>query len=138
MDEQRSPRTPEAELGKIEVLVSHLLRAGVALSFVLIVCGTIVSFVRHPDYLHSREALQHLTAPGHGIPRDLGEILSGILELRGRAIVMAGLLVLVATPIARVAAMVVAFYYQGDRLFALISATVLCLLLLSFALGKVE
>ena len=53
----------------------------------------------------------------------------------GQAIVAAGLLALVATPILRVAVLIVAFLYQGDRLFALLGTIVLCLLLLSFALG---
>ena len=75
--------------------------------------------------------------PGHALPHTWHEVASGIREFRGEPIVVAGLLVLIATPIMRVAVLVVAFYYQGDFLFALIGATVLCLLLLSFVLGKV-
>ena len=58
--------------------------------------------------------------------------------MRGEAIVTLGLLVLIATPVARVAVSVVAFIHHRDRTYALITAAVLCLLLLSLVLGRVE
>jgi len=63
---------------------------------------------------------------------------AGVRALRGRAIVILGLLLLIATPVVRVAVSIFAFIYQGDRIFTLITAVVLCLLLLSFVLGKAE
>jgi len=54
------------------------------------------------------------------------------------ALVTVGLLLLIATPVARVAVSVLAFIYQKDRVYTLITLAVLCLLLLSFVLGKVE
>jgi uncharacterized membrane protein len=138
MGNEEGAALTEDKMFRPEALISYLLRGGVAISFVLIVLGTTISFIRHPDYLRSHEALQRLTIPGHALPHTWSEIASGILQFRGELIVVAGLLVLIATPILRVAVMVAAFYYQGDRLFALIAATVLCLLLLSFVLGKVE
>ena len=47
-------------------------------------------------------------------------------------------LLLIATPVVRVGVSIFAFIYQGDRLYTLITATVFCLLLMSFVLGKVE
>ena len=44
---------PEDKSLRPEALISHLLRGGVAVSFVLIVLGTTISFIRHPDYLRS-------------------------------------------------------------------------------------
>ena len=58
--------------------------------------------------------------------------------MRGEAIVTLGLLVLIATPVMRVAVSVVAFIQHRDRTYALITAAVLCLLLLSLVLGRVE
>ena len=49
-----------------------------------------------------------------------------------------GLLVLMATPVMRVAVSVLAFIHHRDRTYALITAAVLCLLLLSLVLGRVE
>ena len=48
-----------------------------------------------------------------------------------------GLLVLIATPVLRVAVSILAFWQEGDRKFVLITSVVLALLLASFLLGKV-
>ena len=50
---------------------------------------------------------------------------------------MAGLLVLIATPVARVVLSVVIFIKVRDRLYAAITSAVLMILLFSFAVGLV-
>lgn len=49
---------------------------------------------------------------------------------------MAGLLVLIATPILRVAVSIVAFLQMRDRVFAGITTVVLLLLVTSLSLGR--
>lgn len=126
----------KARVRKTELLISALLRVGVLASLTVIVAGTVVSFVRHPDYVSSPAELQRLTAPGAAFPRTVGEVVDGLAQFRGRAIVVAGLLLLIATPVARVGVSTLAFLYQGDRAFVLITAVVFALLLLSFFLGR--
>lgn len=58
-------------------------------------------------------------------------------ELRGPAIVVLGLLILMATPVARVAVSIVLFLEERDETYAAITAIVLRLLILSFVLGTV-
>ncbi|WP_437916638.1 DUF1634 domain-containing protein [Sorangium sp. So ce302] len=123
---------------EVELLISNLLRIGVATSLVVVVLGTVLSFVHHPDYLTSPEELERLTRPGAAFPRTLGEVIAGLSGLQGRAVTVVGLLMLVATPVLRVAVSILAFIHQRDRTFVLITTTVLVLLLLAFALGKVE
>jgi uncharacterized membrane protein len=122
----------------IELLISNLLRFSVIASFLLIVGGTLLSFLHHPMYLTSFDALQHLTQPGAAFPHTLQEVLNGLKLWHGQAIVTLGLLLLIATPVMRVAISVFAFIYQKDRLFTFITLAVFSLLLLSFVLGKVE
>ena len=55
---------------------------------------------------------------------------------RAAAVIVAGLVLLIATPVIRVAVSLVAFTRERDRTFVAITATVLFLLLLSFLLGK--
>jgi uncharacterized membrane protein len=119
----------------LELLISALLRAGIAISLTLIVAGTVVSFIHHPDYTRSAEALSRLTRPGMA-PRDLRDVAAGLAALRGQALVMLGLLVLMATPVLRVAVSLVSFLRSHDRAFALLTSAVLLLLLLSLLLGK--
>jgi uncharacterized membrane protein len=119
-------------------MISNLLRVGVTTSLVLIVIGTLVSFVRHPADLNSPDELASLVRPGAALPHSLSDVMMGLRELRGQAVVSLGLLVLIATPMMRVAVSILAFLREGDRLYTLITLAVLCLLLLSLALGAVE
>ncbi len=48
---------------------------------------------------------------------------------------MAGLLLLVATPVARVALSIVIFIIERDRLYVLITAAVLLILVVAFVTG---
>jgi uncharacterized membrane protein len=120
---------------RMEALIGWVLRVGVLCSVALVVLGTVVSFVHHPDYLSSPASLGPLTQPGSA-PRTLAEIASGLGRHRGQAVVSVGLLVLLATPITRVALSLFLFARERDRRFTLLTAGVLGLLLLSFLLGK--
>jgi uncharacterized membrane protein len=122
----------------VELVISNLLRIGVITSLLVVCFGTIVSFVHHPEYLSSSPALQKLTKPGAAFPNTLRGVVQGVKDFRGQSIVLAGLLLLIATPVVRVAVSVLAFVYQSDRIFTLITLLVLFLLLLSFVLGKAE
>jgi uncharacterized membrane protein len=123
---------------RVELVISKLLRAGVLASLTLLVVGTVISFVHHPEYFTSPADLSRLVQPGASFPHSLGDVLRGILLLRGQAIVTTGLLLLIVTPVMRVAVSILAFIYQEDRTFTSITALVLFLLLLSFFLGTAE
>jgi len=139
MSENHQPAAPDEQLDrviKVELAISTLLRVGVITSLSIVVVGTILSFVHHPDYLSSAPALDRLTRPGAAFPHTLHDVVTGILNLRGQAIVVLGLLLLIATPVLRVAVSVLAFVYQKDHKFTVITLLVLALLLTSFLLGK--
>src|SRR5713226_1425076 len=105
---------------KLDTIVGNLLRAGVALSGAIVLAGGLVYLSRHGS-----------ETPGYhvfrGEPADLRS-LRGILQeacsLRGRGIIQLGLLLLIATPVARVAFLVYAFARQGDRLYAVVATIV--------------
>jgi uncharacterized membrane protein len=103
---------------KIENVVGNLLRAGVFLSAIVVLHGS-----SRPDY--------HIF---HGEPADLRS-LSGILHeavaLRGRGIIQLGLLLLIATPIARVAFSVFGFAEERDHMYVSFTLIVLAILLYS-------
>lgn len=133
------PHAPhDARVHKVELLIGNLLRVGVVASLIVVTAGTIISFVHHPQYVASPHELDRLTRPGAAFPKTIADVITGVRELRGQAIVVVGLLLLVATPVARVAISIFAFIYQRDRIFTLITAIVLALLLLSFILGQAE
>ncbi|MDQ3264732.1 MAG: DUF1634 domain-containing protein [Myxococcota bacterium] len=118
----------------IEDLLSAILRFGVYACVGLVGLGTTLSFLNHPEYLSSGEELSRvLTAPA---PRTFQEILESARTAQGRGFVMLGILVMIATPVFRVAMSMIAFRQQKDRIYTWISATVLALLLLSLVLGQ--
>lgn len=125
----------ERRVRRVELVISHTLRAGVIISIVVVVLGAVLSFIHHPDYLTSTDQLKRLTEPGAAFPHTLADLASGLRSLRGQAIIGIGLLLLIATPVARVAISVVAFAYQRDRTFVIVTSSVLALLMLSFVLG---
>ncbi|MDQ6800292.1 MAG: DUF1634 domain-containing protein [Acidobacteriota bacterium] len=53
----------------------------------------------------------------------------------GRMIIIAGLIVLIATPVARVVFSIFIFMREGDRLYVAITSAVLLILLFGFAIG---
>ena len=129
----------DEKVRQVELLISGLLRVGVVTSLLVVLTGTVISFVHHREYLRSTEPLRRLTTPGGAaFPHNVHEVWRGVKEGRGQAIVVVGLLLLIATPVMRVAVSVFAFVYERDPAFVLITSIVLLLLLLSFVLGKAE
>ena len=126
----------DEKVRKVELAISNLLRGGVLTSLVVVLGGVVTTFVHHPRYLHSHRDLHALTTPGAQFPHSISAVIQGLEHGEGRAIVMAGLLLLIATPVMRVAVSVLAFVYQKDRTFVVITSVVLTLLLVSFVLGR--
>jgi uncharacterized membrane protein len=128
----------QARVHQVELIISTLLRVGVASSLSIVILGTILSFSHHPDYTSSPAELTRLTQPGAAFPRSVSQVISGVMRLEGRAVVTVGLLLLIATPVMRVGVSVFIFVHQRDWTFVTITSVVLLLLLLSFALGRAE
>ena len=125
----RSVRPEES----LENRLASLLRVGVLVAVAVVLVGAVLLLARHwretPDYRVFRGEPRHLRNP-------VG-ILEGALQLRGRAIVDLGLLLLILTPVSRVALSAVAFARARDWLYTLVTALVLAILLYSL-LGGLE
>lgn len=120
----------------MEVQISRVLRLGVTLSLIFLVTGTVLSFIHHPEYRVSAAAMDRLMAPRNESPGFLAGVAPGLRHGRGQALVAVGLLLLILTPVTRVAMSLVLFLRQGDRAFSAITAFVLVLILVSMLLGK--
>ena len=117
--------TPE----RFRALVSGILIVGVSLSATLMVIGFAGSL------LVGWEGSLTGGAPGMSGLADFGAMGASLLALRPVGIAQLGLVVLIATPVLRVAASCAAFALEGDRLYAGITLAVLAILLVSlFAL----
>lgn len=119
-----------------EILISRTLKGGGILSLVILGLGTLVSYFGDSAYLLSSAELDRLHSPGAALPQSIGQVLDGVAHLHGPSIISLGILVLIATPVARVAVSIVIFLRARDRLYVGITSTVFLLLLLSFLIGS--
>ncbi len=112
---------------RIEIIIGALLRTGVILAAAGVMLGGAV-YLAH----HGREVTDFSSF--HGEPealRSVTGIVQGALHMSGRAIIQFGLLILIATPVARVAFSAVAFAIERDYLYVWITLFVMGVLLYS-------
>ena len=105
----------------VDQALGNLLRWGVILAATVVLAGGVVYLIRHGG-----EAVAYGEFKGE--PDELREpsgIVASALELRGRGLIQLGLLVLIATPVARVVFSVFAFAVQRDRLYVVLTLVVL-------------
>ncbi len=116
----------------IDEIMGKLLRTGVILSAIFVLAGGALYLMRHGTPVTDYHVFQ-------GEPAELRTI-TGIfheaLALRGRGLIQLGLLLLIATPIARVAFSLLAFLYERDWTYVLVTLIVLGLLFYSLFGGN--
>jgi uncharacterized membrane protein len=116
---------------QVEEIVGTLLRVGVIVAAVVVLIGGVLYLFHYGSSMPQYKVFL-------GEPADLRSI-SGIvmdaLALRRRGVIQFGLLLLIATPVARVAFSVVAFALEHDRTYVIVTLIVLALLLYSIAGG---
>lgn len=112
---------------RVEIIVGNLLRTGVILSAAVVMLGGAIFLMRHGLQPAAYRVFR-------GEPSDLRSlhgILRQALALRGRGIIQLGLILLIATPIARVAFSLFGFSEEKDRMYVAFTAVVLVILLYS-------
>ena len=112
---------------RMEFIIGNLLRAGVILAASVVMLGGAVYLVRH-----GHETVNYSSF--HGEPESLktvSGIVHGAAHGSGRATIQLGLLLLIATPVARVIFSAVGFAIERDYLYVGITLVVLAVLLYS-------
>ena len=132
-DAYDAPAAPEAQGDarwtddRVDELLGKLLRFGVLLAASIVALGGVI-------YLAKYGGSTPAYATFEGEPADLRSpagIVRAAAALRGRGLIQLGLLVLIATPVARVAFSLFAFFRQRDRIYVVVTGFVLALLVLS-------
>jgi uncharacterized membrane protein len=114
---------------RVEIIISQVLRGGVLLSAAIISIGVVLF------YIHYFSVAGHVLDTA-AFPHSLVSVAQGLMRGDPLAIIVLGLLVLLATPVARVAVSIVAFGFERDWRYVVISTVVLLVLIISFLLGK--
>lgn len=111
----------------MEVIIGNLLRGGVLLSTSVVAVGGAIYLIRHgsalPDYKTFQNEPDTL--------RTVSGILRSVWGGRGRGIIQLGILILIATPVFRVAFSVVGYLLEKDYLYMCITLLVLGIILFS-------
>lgn len=125
MSEQKVMK--ESRIGDVELVVSKLLRIGVALSALVIIIGMLkLSITGDSGYVDNI------------YPTTITGVIEGLLVLKSYAIIQTGLLLLILTPVFRVAVSILVFLKEKDYLYVGITSLVFVILIVSFIIGKFE
>lgn len=111
----------------MELFIGNLLRAGVIIAAVVAAIGGVMFLATHGAVI----ADYHVFGGQPAQLRSVAGVIGAAARLDSAAIVQLGILLLIATPIARVALSLVAFAREHDRTYVVITAIVLGLLLFS-------
>ncbi|MBV8390187.1 MAG: DUF1634 domain-containing protein [Mucilaginibacter sp.] len=115
----------------IQTIIGWILRSGVAVSMFLVIIGGIVFIFRHGQSLSDYKTFK-------GVPdfiRSIGGILNGVITFRGQAIIQLGIILLIATPVVRVAFSAIGFLMEKDYLYMAITLIVLLIIMASMLSG---
>src|SRR4051794_37187576 len=116
-----------ADERRLDIMLGNLLRTGVIIAAVVVLTGAVL-------YLASHGGERPCYAPFRGKPADQRTVrgdASDVGLLRGRGIIQLGLLLLIATPVARVAFSAYALARLGDGRYVIVTLIMLGLLLYS-------
>lgn len=116
---------------QVEVVLGNLLRVGVIVAAGVVLLGAVPYLVRYGGERVDRSTFE-------GEPAELCSpvgIVTGALLGHRRALIQLGLLLLIATPVARVAFTVLAFARERDWTYVALTLVVLVVLLYSMFWG---
>ncbi len=111
--------------------IGTLLRAGVILAAAVVLFGGVLYLTKYGAQARHYNVFR-------GEPTDLrsvGGIQSDVLSLRSRGLIQLGVLLLIATPIARVLLSVIVFVAERDYRYVVITLIVLSVLMFSLLGG---
>jgi uncharacterized membrane protein len=116
----------------LENLIGNLLRSGVLLAAAIVFVGGVL-YLSHSGH----EPVHYSTfQPVAAELRSVGAIVLGAMHMQNAALIQLGVVLLILTPLARVALAMVGFWLEHDRLYAVVSAIVLAILCFSLIWDK--
>lgn len=112
---------------RLENIMGQLLRAGVLLAAATVLLGGIL----YLGALHADRVDYHTFVAGGPNTRTLDGIMGSAAQGNSAAVIQIGLLLLILTPVARVAFAIAGFALERDRLYTVVSLIVLVILVFS-------
>lgn len=129
---RRAHQLDEGHDYRVEQIIGRLLQLGVLLAAAVVLIGGIALLLQF-----GRDIAAFQTFHGESAAlTSLGGIVRAAFHGDSRGIVQLGLILLIATPVARVALTLGAFIIQRDRLYVVTTLIVLILLLYGLLWGR--
>jgi uncharacterized membrane protein len=117
----------------MQAIIGWILRIGVILSMGIVFIGGVLFVYRHghstPDYSTFKK----------GVPsffNNIDGIVTGVFNFKAQAIIQAGIVLLIATPVIRVAFSAIGFIIEKDYLYTFITLLVLLIIIISMLSGR--
>lgn len=121
----------------VELYIGKLLRYGVMISCAITLFGGVIYLFQHKGVIPDYSPIPS----GQSFPgvadylRELATIIPRVLSFDGAAIIQLGVVVLIATPIIRVAFSAVSFLIERDYMYVVITLIVLAIIIANMILG---
>ena len=112
---------------RLETIIGNLLRSGVLLAAAVVSVGGLIYLAQN----YNHPVSYRVFSPSLPQARSLIGIVQSAAHLNGEGLIQLGLLLLIATPVARVALAMVGFALERDRLYTVVSLIVLGILVYS-------
>jgi uncharacterized membrane protein len=112
---------------RLEIIIGNLLRVGVLAAAALVFAGGVAYLAAHH---HDHTSFHSFTPDGPSL-RSVQGIVASAAHLNSLGLMQLGLLLLIATPVARVIMAVFGFALERDWLYVAVSIIVLAVLLAS-------
>jgi uncharacterized membrane protein len=112
---------------RLETIIGKLLRAGVLLSAATVFAGGVLYLWRH----HAEPVSYRHFVAGGSFMQSFAGVVQSAAHFNSEGLIQFGLLLLIATPVARVALAAVGFALEKDRLYAVVSLIVFAILAFS-------
>jgi uncharacterized membrane protein len=112
---------------QVEKIIGHILQIGVMVAASIVLLGGIFYLSRYGSALPHYDIF-------HGEPADLQSasgIMKSVFSFHARGFIQFGVLLLIATPIARVIFSIIAFTLQRDRIYIFVTLIVMGVLFYS-------
>ncbi|MEY8736089.1 DUF1634 domain-containing protein [Lactobacillus sp. AN1001] len=112
------------EMLEVEIVIGKIMRIGVLFSAAVMILGFAMFLITgNSGY------------PATSFPTTLPAIWQGLISFKPYAYMMAGIYLLILTPVLRVVISIYAFYQEKDMLYVKITSLVLLILIISVIVG---
>jgi uncharacterized membrane protein len=141
MTSHKSARDVRLE-AQVNVVLSWMLRIGVLLCAAVIGLGWVGTLIKPGAAPAAAQAFSLSALTGGGmvpegaVTHSLPDVAAGLASGSARAVIVAGLMLLIALPLARVALTAVTFAIERDWLYVVLALAVLTLLISGLILGR--